>query len=262
MLADSMCRLDLGEPGLLPALNTGLEAWGEAGVIRYTENTGISMPIEIVTDGDWKWAEVGFISPEILQGNAMIGWIYPPTRCRTWMERNDTLVIANFQTTGFVDATGYPIPVLGGFAYAVRSIYPVDAKVKTAALTAGFTSGGDTRNNPITALTIADVVQSLPNFPYTMPGSAAQLQADLRAAGWTGATVTASSATVWSIVIPNVPLTDWNMLNKVYWPEYAFTDALGNAITSDGQSFAGTYVDSFNVPIKPKQFIRMGVRKL
>ncbi|MEI6674947.1 MAG: hypothetical protein WCO57_07195 [Verrucomicrobiota bacterium] len=148
------------------------------------------------------------------------------------------------------------------YEYAARLIYPRDAKVKTAALTAGFASGGDTRNNPFTAITIADTVQSLPNFPYTMPGGAAQLQTDLRAAGWTGATVTASSATVWSIVIPNVSLTDWSMLNKVYWASYAFTDALGNASTSDGQPFSGTYVDSNNVPIKTKQFVRLGVAKL
>ena len=240
----------------------GLQNWGEPGLTRYTEDTGISLPVEVVTDGDWKWLEVGFDSPEILMGNASIGWHYLPTRCRVWLERSDTLAVGSFYTTGFVDSPGYPIPIEGGFAYVIRSIYPADAKVKTAALTAGFSGGGDTRNNPIVALTIADTVQALPNFPYSMPTNAAQLQTDLRAAGWAGATVTASSATVWFIVIPNVSLTDWNMLNKVYWASYAFTDAMGNASTSDGQGFSGTYVDSNNVTIKPAQFVRLGVAKI
>jgi hypothetical protein len=244
------------------AANVGLESWGHPGLNRYSEDGGKNMAVEVVTDGDWKWLEVGFTSPEILFGNASIGWHHALSRCRVWLERSDTLAVGSFATTGFIDAPGYPIPVLGGYAYAARLIYPVDAKVKNAALAVGYTSGGDTRNNPFTAITIADTVQSLPSFPYTMPTHAAQLQTDLRAAGWAGATVTATSNIIWSITIPNVPLTDWVMLNKIHWAEYAYTDNLGNAAVNDGISFAGTYVDSNNVVIKPKQFVRLGVAKL
>ena len=263
LLDTSLCHLDLGSsPGLVGAVNVGLESWGEPGLNRYTEDTGLSLPVEVVTDGDWKWFEVAFTSPEILFGNASIGWHYPPTRCRVWLESSDTLAVGSFYTTGFVDSPGYPEPVIGGYAYCARSIYPVDAKVKTAVLTIGFTSGGSALNNPFTAITIADTVQSLPNFPYTMPTNAAQLQTDLRAAGWTGATVTATSATVWNVTIPNVPLSDWNMLNKIYWPEYSYTNEMGGTSTSDGISFFGTYVDSNNVVIKTKQFVRLGVAKI
>ena len=258
-----MVTVSLGNsPGIAAAASIGLAAWGEPGLLRYTENTGISLPTEVVTEGDWKWLEVAFTSPEILFGNASIGWHYPPTRCRVWLERSDTLVVGSFYTTGFVDSPGYPEPVLGGYAYCARSIYPVDAKVKTAAMVVGYTSGGDTRNNPFTAITIASTVQNLPNFPYTMPTHAAQLQTDLRAAGWTGATVTASSATVWNVTIPSVPLTDWKMLNKIFWAEYTYTDMMGETATNDGISFQETYVDSNNVAIKTRQFVRLGVAKI
>jgi hypothetical protein len=258
-----MCHVCLGSnPGIVAAATVGLESWGHPGLNRYSEDGGKNMAVEVVTDGDWKWLEVGFTSPEILFGNASIGWHHALSRCRVWLERSDTLAVGSFATTGFIDAPGYPEPVLGGFAYVARSIYPADAKVKTAALAVGYTTGGNVLNNPFTAVTIADEEVDLPNAPYTMPTDAAQLQTDLRAAGWTGATVTASSATVWAVTVPGVPLTEWVMVNKIHWAEYSYTDALGNAATSDGISFQGTYVDSNNVVIKPCQFARLGVAKI
>lgn len=54
----------------------------------------------------------------------------------------------------------------------------------------------DLYGKSVTGLTIYRTAVSLPNYPYALPSQAATLQADLRAAGYTGAVVTTSSASL------------------------------------------------------------------
>lgn len=118
----------------------------------------------------------------------------------------------------------------------------------------------DIRNNLFTGLTLAGVVQTLPNFPYTMPGDAATLQTDMQAAGWAGATVTASSSTIWEILVPNVSLTAYGQANKIAWPIYQNgTDMFGKPTYSSGADFYGACVDSSGTIIKGKAFGRLKI---
>ena len=261
----SMCRLHLGaQPGIMPALNGGLDAWGHAGLERYYSGTGTETVLasEIVKDGSGWWYEVGFISPERLDGNASTGWTYRNDRLHVWLEWSEDLI--NWSTGPFVDAPGNPVPVLGGFAYSARSIYTQDSLVKTGAmLVTSTTDAGDSRNNPLTALTVKNVVQTLAHAPYTMPTDAALLQTDLRAIGWTGATVVATTDVDWQISLPTVDFTAYNTITKIFWPSYLVPNDTGAVVNPcDGFLFAGTYIDPnrFRCALN-KQFARLGIRK-
>lgn len=52
----------------------------------------------------------------------------------------------------------------------------------------------DRYGKSITGITLFRSAVSLPNYPYAMPSQASALQTDLRAAGYTGATVSSTSA--------------------------------------------------------------------
>jgi hypothetical protein len=122
-------------------------------------------------------------------------------------------------------------------------------------------SGADVRNNPFTSLVINNVTRALGGFPYTMPGDAARMQADMRANGLTGATCVATAATTWRIDIPNVNYTQYSTVNKVGWPGYLVADMFG-ALTStvDGRGFTGQFVNTAGVRTAlTKQFGRFGL---
>lgn len=58
----------------------------------------------------------------------------------------------------------------------------------------------------VTQVKSAGTIISLPRYPYAMPGQQADLQADLRTAGYSGAVVSLY-ADSWDITLPNVPAT-------------------------------------------------------
>ena len=130
-------------------------------------------------------------------------------------------------------------------------------------MTAGNPDAGggshDPRMNPFIALPVGGVVQDLPNFPYTMPEDAAQMQTDLRALGWAGATVSATSDVRWQIVIPEVSLTAYVTDTSVYWPDFLVPDMYGNLTNhSSHWAFTGAFVNSANVRTRnSRQFARL-----
>lgn len=218
-----------------------------------------SLEYRIVNDAGEKWFEVGFPSAELLEGNASAGWQDERGYCILELEQSETLTA--WAKGKFVDI-GSPQAIPGGFQYWARCIHPVDSTIKTGQMKATAPATGDSRNGPFTALTIGGVIQSLA-FPYTMPTDAARLQADLRAAGWDGATVTASSFYDWEIVIPDAYYNGASIVTKVFWPVYYVADMYGALTTAiDGKSFSGEFVNEAGVRTAvPKQFARMAIKR-
>jgi hypothetical protein len=222
----------------------------------------------ITDSGGQKWFEVCWNSPEILSGNAESGWVDPGGYCQLEIERSENLV--NWATAEVSDcAVTAILQVDGTYDYWARSKFPIDSAVKSGLirLRSGEATGesglvtADARNNPLTGLTIAGVVQALAGFPYTMPGDAARMQTDIRALGWTGATVTASAATVWEIIIPGVSLTSYTQRSRISWPQYLIADLFGTVNTPvNGADFTGVFVNAAGLRTSiNKQFFRMKV---
>jgi hypothetical protein len=230
---------------------------------------GDGIVFRVVNSGGEKWAEFGWLSPvNTLTGDAVTGFLDPTGSLLFKPERSEDLV--NWDSD-WIPSPGSPVAVGDGdYMYWVRSKYPIDSAVKAGRLSlkSGTLFGdgtfkGDARNNPITGITIAGVVQPLLGVSYTMPQDAAALQARLIALGWTGAAVTASSNLDWEITITDVTLTDYNLSSRVSWPGYPVQNLFTNFITDvNGADFLGFFVNEFGVRTGViKQFMRMGISR-
>lgn len=224
------------------------------GVVSYriTEEDG--------PDGLEKWFEVGFIAPGLLAGSAGAGWVDATGWLRIWLEHSEDLV--TWSDDPLIDCPGSPSETEDGWEYWARSPWPVDSMVKSGILFCESDARtGDPRNNPFTSITIADEVQDLPNFPYSMPDDAAQLQADLRAAGWTGATVAATSDILWRVEIPGVTYESYSTMSLIGWPGYLVPNVYGELVNLVAfWSFSGAFVNGSEVRTAvPKQFARLGI---
>jgi hypothetical protein len=222
---------------------------------RVVEDTG--------ENGLEKWWEVGFVWPRPLTGSAMTGWQDTTAGLSLRMMWSEDL--AAWSPGLYTDAPGSPFPDGGGYQYWCRSTMPVDSEWKQAIITAESTvHRGDPRNNPFTALTIANAPQLLPNFPYEMPGDAPLMQADLRAAGWIGATVTAASDVVWKIVIPGVDHSSYNSYSFVEWPMYLVPHIYVDLVnTVSNRGFSGAFINLAGTRTAvAKQFARLGLSSL
>jgi hypothetical protein len=221
-----------------------------------------TLEYRMTNDGGEKFFEVGFTSGELLEGSAATGWQDVRGYVTIQLQQSENLTA--WQEGLFVDCADSPEDMPdGSFRYWSRCIFPVDSTIKTGRMRAVGRSPGDPRNGPFTALTLGGVVQSLPGFPYSMPTDSARLQADLRAIGWTGATVTASNLNDWEIIIPGVYYNGASIISKIYWPVYYVADMFGNINTPvDGVSFSGEFVNEDGIRTAlSKQFARMAVRR-
>jgi hypothetical protein len=222
----------------------------------------------VVLDANERWFEMGFRMDHLLSGNAATGWTDQGNYFRIEPQWSPDLI--NWSMGKFIPA---PTPVVdngdGTWSYWSRAIHPVDSAVKTGMLECssgqlyygqpGNNPNTDTRNTPFTALTILGVVRALGGFPYTMPTDAARMQTDL-AAIFPGATVEASSSTVWRIRIPGQTFSAFLQLNKVYWPVYLVEDMFGDVNTPiDGANLTGNFVNSAGVAVHPKAFGRLKI---
>lgn len=220
----------------------------------------------MVLDGNQRWFEFSFRMDHLLSGNAGAGWTDAGNYFR--IEPEWSLDLINWSMGKFIPA---PVPAvdLGGgvYEYWSRAIHPQDSAVKSAQISArsrtawdGYGSvAGDTRNNPFTALTIAGVSLALGGFPYTMPADAARMTTDLQPF-YPGSTVTASSAVIWDIIIPNVNLTAFTQRNFLSWPGYYVADMLGAlTVLINGTDLGGNYVNAAGEAIYPKAFARLKI---
>jgi hypothetical protein len=213
-------------------------------------------------NGIEKWFEVGFnVEADIWTGNAAAGF-----NDRAGLYRLDLMWsedLENWSYGKFSDCADSPLSMEDGtYDLWARSCYPIDSQIKTGVMF--IESCMDDRRQPFTALTINSTVIALPNFPYHMPADAAQLQTDLRAAGWSGSTVAASGPGVWRIDIPNTEQTDFSSKNYLYWPGYYVPDLYGQlSIWVDGYYFSGAYTNLSDVRTAlPKQFARIAITNL
>lgn len=233
----------------------------------HSAELGCALAYRIVTTSTDKWFEVGvpmLDAQPMESGNASAGWLWLNGFVRLHLEWSEDLV--NWHVGKFADSGSPEAVTIDGescLIYWARSVYSVDSIVKTGNMWCEVLSG-DSRNNPFTALTINGIVRALGGFPYTMPTDAARLQADLRAAGFTGATVVATSATVWRIDLPGINFTAYNMLNYIYWPDYLVPNRYGSLVNHcNGAPFQGEFVNATGGRCTlNKQFARMGATLL
>lgn len=223
--------------------------------------------IRIADDGQQKWYEVGLRLPCAVPGNAAEGWNLLGIPLR--LQRSEDLV--NWTTGEFVDCAGSPTTNGDGSkTYWARSIFPVDSKVKSGQLRAKSVAswgsgtpgdfGGDTRNNPITKLTVAGVNLALGGFPYALgtAGEDERMTADMQPF-YSGATMVATSNVLWELIIPGVTNTTYGQLNKIWWePGYYVADMFGDLTTLvNGYGLAGDFVNADGVRTAvQKQFFR------
>lgn len=142
----------------------------------------------VVDDTVGKWFEVGFRSPEALAGNANDGWT--DARGYVVMHLQTSSDLVNWSPGLVEDVTGSPTVLPdGSFEYWARAIRPVYYYSVLVDLTLTTARA----EKEITGLRAVDATVPLPGYPYAMPTDAARLQTDLRAAGFSGATVTTAT---------------------------------------------------------------------
>ena len=216
--------------------------------------------VRMVLDDGRKWFEFGFAADQLMQGDGDIGFSDEGGLIFAFAQFSEDLVA--WSSAGF-GASPTP-PTLrddGQWEHWFRAKLPANASPKVGLLSVFSTdANGDPRNMPFTGVRIGDVDLDLPNFPYTMPADAAQLQADIRAAGFSGATVEAESDVVWQINVPDVEVFDFQDNSRVSWPAYTVPNPVFEIdITVDGRSFRGTFVDVDGNRVLERAFGRLGI---
>lgn len=145
--------------------------------------------VRIVSDADGKWCEVGVRLPAVMPGNCADGWNLAGELLR--LQSSTDMV--NWSVGGFTNAPGSPVTNADGSrTYWSRAAVPLKWNVVTLDLHATSNRYGKS----ITAVKIGTSTVGLPGYPYAMPAAAATLQSNLIAAGYTGATVTSTAASL------------------------------------------------------------------
>lgn len=208
----------------------------------------------IVSSGGNKYFEFGIRLNGVMDGSPESGWTDADGYFTMIPEYSTDLI--NWQLGKFITPAADAITAHGGgkFTYWHRAINLVAASTITGALI--FTSQ-DSRHDPITSIVLQGTAVSLPNYPYSLPAAAAQLQADLIAAGRAGATVTSTATGFWVVTIPVVNFSS-SGLNSIIFPSYTVSNPLGNSTVSNINP-VGTFVDLNGIPINPSGFARLKI---
>lgn len=82
--------------------------------------------------------------------------------------------------------------------------------------------------SPVSQLVIDNATQSLPNYPYTIPGDEALLISDLEDLGWTDVSIVYQGG--YRIDIPDVESTGYNPSHRVDWTPYLVENMLGELV--------------------------------
>ena len=134
------------------------------------------------------WMDVAFVSGFPWSGSAATHWTDPTGTFRMWLESSIDLRI--WRRGEFSDLGVYPHA--SGHEYRARNSTPnywqdvmVDLHIRS-----------DRYGKSIVALDLLETPILLPSYPYSLPDDAALLQIDLRAAGFSGATVRHDVGTV------------------------------------------------------------------
>lgn len=160
----------------------------------------------VAEDSAGKWFEVEVTLPAAFDGNPADGWTgvihpsHPPaTLGLRWSQ--DLVAWTPF-LDGWESAPGtWPVSVDGGARKKWRARYRAGALIHKSALV-DLRLTTTRAGKSVTAVNLLGTPLGLASYPYAMPADAAVLQADLRAAGVTGAVVSTTSGS-WSAVIRN-----------------------------------------------------------
>lgn len=185
-------------------------------------------PVRIVLESDAFWFEFGWPSAETLTGSAADGWQDENGYCRIRAVRSQDLATWDHSV---IDSPSSPeSDGQGNLIYWVRSTVPcywIDVMIDV-------TAQSDRYGKSITAIQLFGNSVSLPHFPYAMPSQAATLQADLRAAGYTGATVTSVSA-------PLSATAKWHTQAGAKWLVVSMTGSNVTGVTYQGSTVGTGY---------------------
>ena len=146
--------------------------------------------VEMILDADGYWFEFGFRIDAELAGNAGAGWTDARNYLRLEVQQSTDLETWTMGKFGPSPEDSVIDRGDGTWEYWGRCFVPEHWETVMVDLTASSNRYGKS----VTAVTVLGAAVSLPNFPYAMPSQASLLQADLRSAGYTGATVTSVSA--------------------------------------------------------------------
>ena len=160
--------------------------------------------VRTVEDSDGLWGEWGFRTEFVLTGNAAAGWTDPSGRWSFVL-----LASADLQTwrlAQFTDCPGNPTTAEDGSnEYWSRFIVPL----YWSETMIDFTLSTDRYGKSITGISVLRTAVGLTGFPYVMPADKTRLQTDLRSAGFTGATVSSTTAAL-SVEVKNyTPGVTW-----------------------------------------------------
>lgn len=181
------------------------------------------LSMRLTEDIEGKWMEVGFLSAVALTGTPATGWVDVGNYVA--MQLQNSLDLVNWSVGNWIPAPTNPVidNLDGTFWYWSRSTVPqywknllIDNRI-----------GSNRYGKSISNIKIANVTVSLPGYPYAMPSQAATLQAALRTAGYTGATVTTSAADI------SVGIVNHYYANSLYNRDPLYPTVNGSAQVTD-----------------------------
>lgn len=164
------------------AAKAASKAWLDANVVTKAVT---------VLDTDAYWFELEVILPGDFDGNPVDGWTNGTISLGLFWSEN----LTSWVSGGWIAAPDKITETLGDgckkwfVRYETTPIWWIDVMIN-------LTLTSDRYGKAITAVEVLGSSVSLPNFPYDMPADAAQLQTDLRAAGFTGALVSSVSGSL------------------------------------------------------------------
>lgn len=156
--------------------------------------------VDMVADANGFWFEFGFRVDAVLTGNAGAGWTDVGNYVKFEIEQSLDLAAWSLGKFG-ASPDGVIDHGDGSFTYWSRCYVPVYLQ----AVMVDLVATSDRYGKSITAIEVMGTAVDLPNFPYAMPAEAASLQADLRAEGYTGATVTSTAGSLVAVARNHTP---------------------------------------------------------
>lgn len=162
---------------------------GHLAVFRDPDYSLPQLEFEMVEDSAGSWFQVSFVSPSLLTGSASSGWTWTNASHQLAVQIEQSTDLQSWTLGAFVDAAGSPAAVVGGYRYTARAVVPS----RWSSVLTDLSISSDRGGKSIDSLTVKNAPVALPGYPYAMPAAAATLQSHLRAAGFPGALVTATT---------------------------------------------------------------------
>jgi hypothetical protein len=183
-------------------------------------------------DSTARWFDLEIVMPDDFTGSPEDGW----TNGTIELGLIYTLDLTNRQVVDWITTPGSSVEDLGdgGKRHYARCTVPV----QWLQTLVDFTLTCDRQGKSITSISLLRSAVSLSGFPYAMPADASRLQTDLRAAGFTGATVTSTSAAV-TVSVRNYTATSAHVLTATMSGSNVTAMAeFGTSITLSGFPYA------------------------